>query len=147
MFDVWYTPIGAEDRRELRADIRAQVDLAKSELERRGCAAADYRLAGEDDDLGRICSKHLLRDWRMLVAFPEPDEVCILVIGRHRRGPRSVYRRLYLLLEIGDPTDERDKPPCCGKDDEPPLDRELVDRLIGAAKRQRRRRSAGGTES
>jgi hypothetical protein len=141
MFAVWFTPIGEEDRRELRADIRAQVETARAALERRGCGAADYRLAGSKDDLGHICAIHLLRDWRMLVGFPAPDEVCVLVIGRHVRGPHSIYRRLYLLLEIDEPFEERRKPPCCESDQEPTTDAELVDRLIAAAKRQRQRGS------
>jgi hypothetical protein len=140
MFDVWFTPIAEEDYRELRADIRAEADAAKAELECRGCAAADYRLSGEGDDLGHVCSLHLLRDWRMLVGFPAADEVCVLIIGRHRRGSRNVYRRLYLLLEIDEPADERRKPPCCKSGDEPPVDPKLVDLLIAVAKRQRRRR-------
>lgn len=139
MFDVWFTPIGEEDRRDLRGDVRAQVERARADLERRGCAAAHYRLSGEREDFGHICSVHLMRDWRMLVGFPEPDEVCVLIVGRHTRGPSSVYRRLYLLLGVDEPVGERNKPPCCQPAGESPIDAELVARLIAAAKGQRRR--------
>lgn len=138
MFEVWFTPIGREDYTELRADIRSQVDAAKAALEQRGCAAADYRLSGEHDELGHICVVHLARDWRVILGFPAPSEVTILLIGRHLRGARSIYRRLYRLLDVSEPPDERKKPPCCGEGGEPPVDAELVERIVAIAKRMRR---------
>ncbi|MBA3891857.1 MAG: hypothetical protein H0X64_15150 [Gemmatimonadaceae bacterium] len=44
----------------------------------------------------------------------------MLLIGRHLRGARSVYERLYRLLGVNAPTEERSKPPCC-QDGEPPV--------------------------
>lgn len=136
-FDVWFTPIGREDYNDLRADVRREVDAAVTRLERRGCAAADYRLAGADSDLGRICAMHLMRDWRLILGFPSNSEVTVLLIGRHLRGARDIYARLYRLIGVSEPTEERTKPPCC-EDREPPVDRALVDRIVTNAKRLRR---------
>jgi hypothetical protein len=69
-FDVWFTPTGRQDYRDLRADLQREVDAAVARLERHGCAAADYRLAGSDSDIGRICVVHLQRDWRLILGFP-----------------------------------------------------------------------------
>lgn len=138
MFDVWYTPTGREDYNNLRADIRSQVDAAQAALERRGCAAADYRLSGEHDDLGRHCVVHLDRDWRVILGFPASNEVVVLLIGQHLRGARNIYARLYRLLDVFSPPDERKKPPCCGKGGEPPVAPEIIDRIVVNAKRLRR---------
>jgi hypothetical protein len=81
---------------------------------------------------------HLDRDWRVIVGFPASNEVTILLIGRHLRDARSIYARLYRLLEVTEPPDERKKPPCCGEGDQPPVDAELVNRVIATAKRLRR---------
>jgi hypothetical protein len=63
-------------------------------LERRGCKAADYHLEG--DEVERFCVVNLGRDWRMIVAFPEGDEVAVILVGRHieRRPEVDVYRSL-----------------------------------------------------
>jgi hypothetical protein len=106
-------------------------------LERRGCAAAHYRLAGPNSDIGRVCVVHLSRDWRLILGFPAKHEVAVLLIGRHLRGARNVYARLYRLLGVHAPTEERNKPPCC-TDGEPPVDAALVQRIVTNAKRLRR---------
>jgi plasmid maintenance system killer protein len=136
-FDVWFTPVGREDYNDLRADLRREVDSAVAALERRGCAAAHYRLAGANSDVGRICVIHLSREWRIILGFPAENEVAVLLIGRHLRGARSVYERLYRLLGVKAPTEERSKPPCC-QDDEPPVAAELVSGIVANAKRLRR---------
>lgn len=61
----------------------------------------------------------------------------MLLVGRHLRDARSVYERLYRLLGISAPTEERDKPPC-SQDGEPPVAPELVSRIVANAKRLRR---------
>ena len=136
-FEVWFTPVGRDDYNDLRADLGAEVDAAVAELERRGCAAAGYRLAGADSDVGRICVVHLSRDWRLVLGFPAEDEVAVLLVGRHLRGARSVYERLYRLLGVEAPTEERSKPPCCS-DGAPPVAQALISRIVENAKRLRR---------
>jgi plasmid maintenance system killer protein len=136
-FDVWFTPVGREDYSHLRADLRRQVDAVAAALASSGCAAADYRLAGTDSDVGRICVVHLSRDWRLILGFPADNEVAVLLIGRHLRGARSIYDRLYRLLGVNEPPDERSKPPCC-EDGVSPVDRDLVQRVVDNAKRLRR---------
>jgi hypothetical protein len=111
------------------------------ELERQGCEAADYRLEG--DEVEHFCVLDLGRDWRMIVAFPGPDEVAIVLVGRHieKRPQVDVYRRLYESLGIKLPTitHRRGHPPCC-PEGEPPVDRESVDSLIARQREFRRRR-------
>jgi hypothetical protein len=98
-FDVWRTPIAEEDYRKLRADVRQVAGSKEQALARDGCAAADYRLSGELAD--RFCSLHLMRDWRMIVGFPAPKEVAVLLIGRHIHGSqRDIYGRFYSSLGI-----------------------------------------------
>jgi hypothetical protein len=112
-------------------------------LERRGCEAADYRLEG--DEVERFCVVDLGRDWRIIVAFPEHEEVAVILVGRHieRRPEVDVYRRLYESLGIGLPTITQRKghPPCCPTA-EAPVDRDVVDRFI-ARERELRRRTRG----
>ena len=137
-FDVWWTPAGAASAKGLDKPIADAVDRVEAELERVGCAAASYRLTGEI--LEHICVVHLPYDYRMLVAFPSEREVAILLVGRHVRSPvLDVYARLCRALGLQVPSGERTKPPCCeGEKDEPPVDRELVDRFEDGVKRLRR---------
>jgi hypothetical protein len=102
-----------------------------------GCAAADYRLTG--DTVNRICALHFYARYRALVCFPEEDHVVLVLIAEYDRGSKDVYTALYELLGIRQPTGNRSKPPCCREEGEPPIDPELLDRLVIAAKRLRRR--------
>jgi hypothetical protein len=138
-FEVWRTPIGEQDYRKLRADVKRAVEAKEKALEREGCAAADYRLSGELAD--RFCSLHLMRDWRMVIGFPSPSEVAVLVIGRHVRGSRlDVYGRLYRGLGIGVPSTQRKKPPCCDETETAPVDTDAVERIVAGTKRLARGR-------
>ena len=143
-FDVWWTPAGAASVKGLDKPIADAVDRVEAELERVSCAAASYRLTGEI--LERICVVRLPYDYRMLVAFPSEREVSVLLVGRHIRNPLlDVYTRLYRALGLQTPTGERTKPPCCDtENDEPPVDRELVDRFQDGVKRLRRRSQSRG---
>lgn len=138
-FDVWPTPIAAQDLRALRGDVRKAARRVRNELERSGCRAASYRLSGEG--LERICVIALPHAYRMLVAFPAEREVAVLMVGPHSRdNPETdVYRRLYAALGIEVPTASRRKPPCCA-DDDPPVDGELVERFLERSRKLLRRR-------
>jgi hypothetical protein len=132
-FDVWRTPIGEEDYRKLRADVQQVVGSKEDALAREGCAAADYRLSGALAD--RFCSLHLMRDWRMIVGFPAPKEVAILLIGRHIHGShRDVYGRFYSSLGITVPSAQRKKPPCCEETGTAPVDADAVQRIAAGTK-------------
>lgn len=133
-FEVWRTPIGEQDYRKLRADVKRVVRSKEESLACEGCAAADYRLSGELAD--RFCSLHLMRDWRMVVGFPSPSEVAVLLIGRHVSGiGRDVYGRLYRGLGITVPGAERKKPPCCDETGTAPVDTDVVERIAAGTKR------------
>lgn len=138
-FEVWTTPVADQQLRGLRGETRKRAKQAMDQLERRGCEAANYRLKG--DEVERFCVVDLGRDWRMIVAFPEPDEVAIILLGRHieRRPSIDVYFQLYASLGIELPTagQRRGHPPCCPTG-EAPVDRNLVDQFI--ARRQQLRR-------
>lgn len=84
MFDVWPTPVVSEDIDELRGDVRSAVEQKIRELKSQGCAAANYRLSG--DDVKHICIVVLPRNHRMVIAFPAEDQVTILLVGPQRRG-------------------------------------------------------------
>jgi hypothetical protein len=100
MFDVWPTPIGSEDIDELRGDLRSAVKQKIRELKSQGCAAANYRLSG--DDVEHICIVVLPRRHRMVIAFPAEDEVTILLVGPPEEADPevNVYTRLYEALGI-----------------------------------------------
>jgi hypothetical protein len=140
-FDVWPTPVAAEDLKLLRGEHADAVKRARLELERSGCAAAHYRLSGSDVE--HICVLKLRDNWRMLLLFPAAQEVAILLVGPHERENPDVdvYRRLYRLLGVDVPDDEHRRPPCCG-DGQPPVDPELLDRIIDRTKELARGRRA-----
>jgi hypothetical protein len=124
---------------ELQGEVRANAKKAMDALERRGCKAADWRLEG--DEVEQFCVIDLGRDWRMIIAFPEPDEVAVVLVGRHldRRPGVDVYRRLYDNLGIELPTavERKGHPPCC-ETGTPSIDRDLVDRFIERERELRR---------
>ena len=142
-FRVRATPTAKRDIDGLSGKAKDAFWQKYAELEREGCAAADYRLVGEIAD--RICSVHLYGSWRALVGFPASDQVAVLIVERHeaRRGELDVYRRLYRQLGIGQPSETRTKPPCCEEDGAAPVEPELIDRFVEGAKRLRRERRRG----
>lgn len=142
-FRVRATPTAKRDIDGLSGKAKEAFWRKHAELEREGCAAADYRLVGAVAD--RICSVHLYGNWRALVGFPADDEVAVLIVARHdaSRAASDVYRRLYRQLGVGYPSETRAKPPCCEEDGAPPVDLALVDRFVEGAKRLRRERRRG----
>jgi hypothetical protein len=132
-FDVWPTPVAAEDLKQLRGPHAEAAKQARRALERSGCAAAHYRLSGANVE--HICVLKLRDNWRMLVFFPSPEEVAILLVGPHEReNPElDAYRRLYALLGVDVPDDEHRRPPCCEKG-EAPIDPDLLERITDRAR-------------
>lgn len=139
-FEVWPTAVADRQLRDLRGETRKNAKKAMDRLERRGCEAADYHLEG--DEVERLCVVKLGRGWRMIVAFPETDEVAVILLGRHieKRPQVDVYRRLYESLGIDLPTitERQGHPPCCPTG-EAPVDRNLVDSFIAGTQQLRRR--------
>ena len=78
-FEVWPTAVADRQLRDLRGETRKNAKKAMDRLERRGWEAADYHLEG--DEVERFCVVDLGRDWRMIVAFPERDEVAVILVG------------------------------------------------------------------
>lgn len=134
---VSLTPTARRQADALRGKAAAAYGEFVERLAVEGCAAADYRLTG--DTVNRICALHFYARYRALVCFPEEDHIVVVLIAEHDRGSKDVYGALYELLGISRPTGKRSKPPCCGEDGEPPVDLELLDRLVTAVKGLRRR--------
>lgn len=136
---VSLTPSAQRQADALRGKAARAYEEALVKLEAEGCAAGDYRLSG--DIVDHICSLQLYGRYRALVCFPDAESVAIVAVAEHLRDdPDDVYGSLYELLEIPEPTEKRTKPPCCGEDDQAPIDPELLDRFRAAATRLRRRR-------
>jgi hypothetical protein len=108
-------------------------------LERTGCEAAGYRLAG--DSINKLCVVHLWGRWRLLLAFPELDVAVMVDIGEHldHDPRRDVYTRLYEALGVDAPTEPRAKPSCCDEDG-PPVDAAQLDAFGSAYRALSRRR-------
>lgn len=132
-FLVRATLLAEQDLDELRGEYRKAARRLHRELERSGCRAAGYRLSGKGVE--HVCSVRLRDNWRMLVFFPAEDQVSILLVGPHdRENPQvDVYMRLYELLELEAPDDEHRRPSCC-EDGQPPVDAELLERVIDRTK-------------
>ena len=137
-FRVRATPTAKRDIDGLSGKAKDAFWERYGQLERDGCAAADYRLVG--DVAERICAVHLYGSWRALIAFPAADEVAVLIVARHdrRSAEADAYRRLYRQLAIGAAAAARSRPPCCDEDGAPPLDAHMLERLAEGAKRLRR---------
>jgi hypothetical protein len=138
-FRVAITPTGQRTVSRLRGKARDSFDAAVTRLAAEGCRAASYRLSGRLVE--RLCSVSLYGRYRALVCFPDEARVVVLLVGEHRRDDPAldVYRQLYRLLELSEPSAERTKPPCCEDDNEAPVDPELLDRFEAGAKRLRSR--------
>lgn len=141
-FSVSITPTGQRSVDALRGKARESLDEAVRRLAAKGCKAGDYRLTGEGID--HICSVHLYGRHRVLVCFPDDQRVVVLLVGQHTSDDPEVdiYRSLYRLLDLPEPTAKRTKPPCCDEAGQMPVDPELLDRFSAGAKalvRTRRR--------
>jgi len=130
---VTITPTGRRSVEALRGKVRKSFDAAVKRLAAEGCAAGDYRLTGED--IEHICAIHLYGRHRALIAFPDEASVVILLVGEHLADDPEldIYRSLYRLLQLPEPSTKRTKPPCCREDGEPPVAPELFDRFREAA--------------
>ena len=112
-FSVSITPTGQRSVDALRGKARKSFDAAVQRLASEGCEAGDYRLTGEGVD--QICSVHLYERYRLLACFPDDQRVVVLLVGAHISDDPEVdvYRTLYRLLDLPEPTAKRTKPPCC----------------------------------
>ena len=133
-FSVSITPTGQRSVDALRGKARESFNAAVQRLAAEGCKAGDYRLTGGEVD--RICSVHLYGRHRLLVCFPDDQQVAVLLVGKHTNGDPEVdiYRSLFQLLDLPEPTAKRTKPPCCDEAGQAPVDPELLDRFAAGAK-------------
>lgn len=76
----------------------------------------------------------------MLTAWPAEDEVIVLAIARHDTPAEDVYATLLAALDLDVPEDERQKPPCCDDEGNPPADEGVALEIADALTRRRRRR-------
>lgn len=127
----------------LRGAVRESLKQALLVLERSGCAAAGYRLAGETVERPYVV--HLYSSWRLLLAFSKSDLAVVVDVGEHLAADprRDVYIRLYEVLGMEPAGEPRDKPACCDDDNLPPVRAELVDDLADPYRILTRRRQGG----
>jgi hypothetical protein len=141
-FDVWLTREAAEEVKAPRGAQARAVKQARAELQRIGCRAAHYRLSGAGVE--HLCVLRLRDNFRMVLLFPAENEAAVLLVGPHERENPGldVYRQLYEALGVEVPDDEHRRPACC-EDGQPPVDPELLERLIDRTKEltQQRRRA------
>lgn len=141
-FTVTRVAGAAGDAKTVPTKLRPALVGIVERLDREGCRAADYALSG-DPPWPHLCALHF-DGWRMIVAFPAPDEVAILKIAPHDRA-NDPYREIADELGVPVSTDERTKPPCCDPHGEPPVDPAVVEQLDAAfsklTRRQQRERS------
>src|SRR5512141_3516220 len=99
--------------RRLRGRHKKAYDDFLDDLERRGCAALDYRLTGPAP-INRVCIKHLRGQDRAAVTFRHPGEAWILLVASHddHDAALDAYQTLYRLAGQPAPTGRRTKPPC-----------------------------------
>jgi hypothetical protein len=76
----------------MRGKAKASLLLAIDDIRRRGCAAADVRLAGEQ--LSAVCRLDLYGAWRLLTTFEAPDRCILLLVAEHTRSANP-YQLLY----------------------------------------------------
>ena len=112
----------AKDARTPRT-VKDGYTAAVLALRQRGCAAADYRLSGPGQ-WPRFCVIRLRRGWRLVMEFPQPDEVLLVLLEPHNNDndPAVGLAERYNLPPIDDLSawrDERD-PPCCTDASAPP---------------------------
>jgi mRNA-degrading endonuclease RelE of RelBE toxin-antitoxin system len=139
-FSISITPTGQRSVDALRGKARKSFDAAVRRLAAEGCKAGDYRLTGEGAD--HICAMHLYGRYRLLIGFPDDRQVVVLLVGEHKTDDPDldVYRSLYRLLDLPEPTTKRTKPPCCDEAGQGPVDSEVFDRFSAGAKALVRRR-------
>lgn len=78
----------------------------------------------------------------MLTAWPTDDEVIVLAIARHDSTAEDVYATLLTALDLAVPDEERQKPPCCDDEGNPPVDEAVALEIAAALTRQTRSRRA-----
>ncbi len=147
-FSISITPTGQSSVDALRGKARKSFDVAVRQLAAEGCKAGDYRLTGESVD--HICAVRLYGRHRLLVCFPDDQQVVVLLVGEHTNNDPEVdvYRSLYRLLDLPEPTAKRTKPPCCDEAGQAPVDPVLLDRFRDRAKELNRKgRSAKAKRS
>ncbi|MGQ0743467.1 MAG: hypothetical protein ACT4OS_03850 [Acidimicrobiales bacterium] len=136
------TVVADRQVRDLRGRRRAAALRTIGELEDRGCDAAGYRLAGQG--LDHICCRHLYGDDRLLTVWPSDESALVILVAPHHDTAGGVYDQLVEALDIDIPADEREKPPCCDEEGEPPTDADAASAIADAverrARQQRRRR-------
>lgn len=103
----------------------------------RGCEAAGYRLAGVS--LDHVCCRHLYGTDRLLTVWRGDDDAVVLLVGHHDRRALDVYDLLLGALGLELSAEQRMKPPCCGPDESPPVDQQLVASITAAVESLARR--------
>jgi hypothetical protein len=76
----------------------------------------------------------------MLSVWPATDHAVVIAMGRHDKSPEDVYAAVLDALELDVPSGEREKPPCCDEEGQPPSDAEIASTISEAIEHRARAR-------
>lgn len=76
----------------------------------------------------------------MLVTWPAKDHAIVVLVARHDGSAADVYGQLLAALAITALDDEREKPPCCDDEGDPPADAGVASDIAEAVERWARAR-------
>jgi hypothetical protein len=101
--------------------VRRRYDSAVEELRGRGCAAGGYRLLGSDGESYPLCCRYFYGQWRMHLAFPDPETVVIISVAEHTpdNNPHELLASVFTGLSVRGRRRSA-KPPCCEESGKPP---------------------------
>jgi hypothetical protein len=101
---------------------RRRYDSAVEELRGRGCAAGGYRLLGASGENYPLCCRYFYGQWRMHLAFPNPETVVIVAVGEHTKqsNPHELLAEVFPSLSARGRRRSM-KPPCCEDSGKPPV--------------------------
>jgi len=119
------TPGAIADFKTVPANARGPVKTHLRRLAREGCRVAGYSLSGAEP-WPKLCSKHIVDNWRVVVAFQDDDSIVVVKVAPHN-DERDPYAEIAVELNIPLSTAPRTKPPCCEDGVPPSLDQEVLD--------------------
>lgn len=101
--------------------VRRRYDSAVEELRGRGCAAGGYRLLSSDGESYPLCCRYFYGQWRMHLAFPDPEKVVIIAVVEHteQSNPHELLAEIFPGLSARGRRRSA-KPPCCEESGEAP---------------------------
>ncbi|MCA1695913.1 MAG: hypothetical protein LC749_14955 [Actinobacteria bacterium] len=76
----------------------------------------------------------------MLVTWPANDHAIVVLVAQHGGSGADVYEQLLAALAITALAEDREKPPCCDDEGDPPADTGVASDIADAVERWARTR-------